>query len=81
MCELGHLFSPTSDSDRLLSFVTTNHKIIVISDKLDRQLKKLNDHVNNTKRAISDLYNKFLPHHGLPGYNIQTDSLLEVCYV
>ncbi|CAH8468945.1 unnamed protein product [Schistosoma haematobium] len=78
LCGLGHLFSPTSDSDRLLSFVTTNHKIIVISDKLDRQLKKLNDHVNNTKRAISDLYNKFLPHHGLPGYNIQTDSLLEI---
>ncbi|VDO73550.1 unnamed protein product [Schistosoma mattheei] len=80
MCKLGRLFSPTSDSDHLLSFVTTNHKIIVISDKLDRQLKKLNDLVNNTKRAISDLYNKFLPHHSLPGYNIQTDSLLESVY-
>ncbi|CAH8461286.1 unnamed protein product [Schistosoma mattheei] len=78
LCKLGRLFSPTSDSDHLLSFVTTNHKIIVISDKLDRQLKKLNDLVNNTKRAISDLYNKFLPHHSLPGYNIQTDSLLEI---
>ncbi|CAH8460551.1 unnamed protein product [Schistosoma rodhaini] len=78
LCELGHLFSPTSDSDHLLSFVTAHQKIIVISDKLDRQLKKLNDHVNNTKRAISDLYDKFLPHHDLPGYNIQTDLLLEV---
>ncbi|CAH8446128.1 unnamed protein product [Schistosoma turkestanicum] len=78
LCEFGHFFSSPSDSDHSPSFVTAHQKIIVISDALDRQLSMLNDHVNNTKRAISDLYDKLLSHHHLPAHNVQTDSLLEV---
>ncbi|KAK4474043.1 hypothetical protein MN116_003355 [Schistosoma mekongi] len=77
LCEFASLFSTTSKSDHMLNFVTTQQKIIVMSDTLDRQLSKLNDHVANTKRAISDLYCKVFPHHHLPAHDVQTDSLLE----
>ncbi|CAH8479129.1 unnamed protein product [Heterobilharzia americana] len=77
ICDLGAFFSSSSTSDHVLNLVTTNQKIVVLSDIFSRHLTKLNELVSNTKRAIQDLYCKVYPHR-LSSHDIHMDSLLEI---
>ncbi|CAH8829252.1 unnamed protein product [Trichobilharzia szidati] len=77
LCHLGAFFTSPSTSNHVLNLVTTNQKVIILSDIFDRHLTKLNTLVSNTKCAIQDLYLKFSCNYP-SSEEADTNSLLKI---